>query len=470
MTAVLTLCIADARNPDPKKFTRPLASASLRTSYRAPWSHIPSYLLQSSPLSAPRVRKYSTESGKGDSRDIAVEEESSPNDAHAIEPDAESGQTTSSTEDAPGSTFQSLAALFKRQPGSDERTSDNNEPEEPSDQSTWGGPDKTSMQEVNVASILSNKNDTNELPPRSVEGLDPPIEHAPKSRGFVRWAPPKYDTKDDMGGLGKRSTVISRTREPGSILPPWKLFSPAASPKDFSAMPSSPTSRASMESTGDQLSRYSTGPARSPGLSSHTSTSPVLTHVTSTGEAHMVDVTQKPSTTRVAVACGFVMFSNRDPYRLISENANKKGDVLGVARIAGIMAAKRCSDIIPLCHPIPLSQVTVDMKLSPPGEKIHFTQNTCPTEGAVVIEARVTCSGSTGVEMEALTAVSGAALTVYDMCKAVDRAMAITGIKVVLKEGGASGDWSHGLWRRHQYQKDNYVDEKERTDGEDRTG
>ena len=106
----------------------------------------------------------------------------------------------------------------------------------------------------------------------------------------------------------------------------------------------------------------------------------------------------------------------------------KKGDVLGVARIAGIMAAKRTSDLIPLCHPIPISKVTLDLDM---GEE----------STTIEIEATVTCDGKTGVEMEALTAASTAALTVYDMCKAVDKGMVIEGLRVILKDGGKSGRW-----------------------------
>lgn len=164
----------------------------------------------------------------------------------------------------------------------------------------------------------------------------------------------------------------------------------------------------------------------------------------------MVDVTEKSATSRVAVACGYVQFSNSHPYRLISENTNKKGDVLGVSRIAGIMAAKRCSDIIPLCHPIAISKVTVDIELCAPGKRMPLWGHLANEHGAVLVEAQVHCRGPTGVEMEALTAVSGATLTVYDMCKAVDKGMVVGGIHVVLKEGGKSGDWSSSEWQSRQ--------------------
>jgi cyclic pyranopterin phosphate synthase len=140
----------------------------------------------------------------------------------------------------------------------------------------------------------------------------------------------------------------------------------------------------------------------------------------------MVDVTDKADTAREAVAEGRVFMEPRT-LELIVSGAMPKGDVLAVARIAGIMAAKRTSELIPMCHPIPISGVTVDLGASGSGE--------------LRIEARVKTTGKTGVEMEALTAVGIAALTVYDMCKAVDRGMRIEGIRLLEKRGGKSGEW-----------------------------
>lgn len=150
-----------------------------------------------------------------------------------------------------------------------------------------------------------------------------------------------------------------------------------------------------------------------------------LTHFDSDGQAHMVDVSDKRVTDRIAVAGGYVKMA-RETFDIISEGRAKKGDVLGVARLAGIMGAKQTADLIPLCHPLPITKVSVDLTLDPelPG---------------VRIEATVKTTGQTGVEMEALTAVSTAALTVYDMAKAVDKAMEIGGIRVTLKDGGKSG-------------------------------
>jgi cyclic pyranopterin phosphate synthase len=149
-----------------------------------------------------------------------------------------------------------------------------------------------------------------------------------------------------------------------------------------------------------------------------------LTHFDERGAARMVDVSDKPATARRAVARGSVTMAPAT-LALVASGA-AKGDVLGVARIAGIMAAKRTADLIPLCHPLALSKVTVDLAADPAANR-------------VTIEATVATTGPTGVEMEALTAVSVAALTVYDMLKAVDRGMAISDIRLALKEGGKSG-------------------------------
>ncbi|GHF59688.1 cyclic pyranopterin monophosphate synthase MoaC [Seohaeicola zhoushanensis] len=150
-----------------------------------------------------------------------------------------------------------------------------------------------------------------------------------------------------------------------------------------------------------------------------------LTHFDAKGDAHMVDVSEKEITARIAVAEGHVKMA-RETFDIISEGRAKKGDVLGVARLSGIMGAKKTAELIPLCHPLPITKVSVDLTLDPdlPG---------------VRIEATVKTTGQTGVEMEALTAVSTAALTVYDMTKAVDKAMEIGGIRVLLKDGGKSG-------------------------------
>ena len=150
-----------------------------------------------------------------------------------------------------------------------------------------------------------------------------------------------------------------------------------------------------------------------------------LTHFDAQGHAHMVDVSDKDSTDRIAVAAAYVKMQ-RETFDIISEGRAKKGDVAGVARLAGIMGAKRTSDLIPLCHPLPITKVSVDLDPDPdlPGLRVRATVKT---------------KGQTGVEMEALTAASTAALTVYDMVKAVDRGMEIGGLRVLHKSGGKSG-------------------------------
>lgn len=151
-----------------------------------------------------------------------------------------------------------------------------------------------------------------------------------------------------------------------------------------------------------------------------------LTHFDDAGAAHMVDVSGKDTTARIAVALGFVRM-NAATLDLVRQGTAKKGDVLGTARLAGIMAAKRCADLIPLCHPLPLTHVSLDLQAQ---------------DGGVAVTATCKTTGQTGVEMEALTAVSIACLTIYDMLKAVQKDMVIEGIQVALKEGGKSGRYA----------------------------
>lgn len=150
-----------------------------------------------------------------------------------------------------------------------------------------------------------------------------------------------------------------------------------------------------------------------------------LTHFSATGDAHMVDVGDKAETHRVAVASGRIRM-NPATASVIREGKAGKGDVLGIARIAGIMATKRTADLIPLCHPIPVTHVEVDLEVG---------------DDCVNIRAQVETRGKTGVEMEALTAASVAALTVYDMTKAIDRGMVIEQVQLESKDGGRSGRW-----------------------------
>ncbi len=150
-----------------------------------------------------------------------------------------------------------------------------------------------------------------------------------------------------------------------------------------------------------------------------------LTHFDQSGAAHMVDVGDKDISHRVAIAAGWIRMQP-ETLRLIREGGNKKGDVLGIARIAGIMAAKKTAELVPLCHPLALTHIAIDLELEDLG--VH-----CRT--------RVETRGQTGVEMEALCATQVALLTIYDMCKAVDRGMSIEQVCLLEKSGGKSGDW-----------------------------
>lgn len=152
-----------------------------------------------------------------------------------------------------------------------------------------------------------------------------------------------------------------------------------------------------------------------------------LTHFDPQGQAHMVDVSAKPATHRVARASGCICMQPAT-FALVAEGRAAKGDVLGVARIAAIQGAKRCADLVPLCHPLPLTRVTVDFELD-------------AAQHRVVCTAQAETIGPTGVEMEALCAVQVGLLTIYDMCKAADRGMVIDGVQVLEKRGGKSGDW-----------------------------
>lgn len=160
----------------------------------------------------------------------------------------------------------------------------------------------------------------------------------------------------------------------------------------------------------------------------------LLTHFNAAGEAHMVDVGDKPSTQRTAICEGFICMQ-AETLALIMAGSHKKGDVLGVARIAGIMASKKTADLIPLCHPLVLSHVEIQLQPEPEQNRVHCL-------------ATVKTTGPTGVEMEALLAAQIALLTIYDMCKAVDRGMVIESVRLLEKSGGKSGDWKNAAVER----------------------
>ena len=152
-----------------------------------------------------------------------------------------------------------------------------------------------------------------------------------------------------------------------------------------------------------------------------------LTHFDDSGQAHMVNVGDKPSTHRIAIAIGKITMLP-ETFKMVEDGNHKKGDVLGIARIAGIQASKRTAELIPLCHPLALTHVSLEFQLNSTNSTIHC-------------KVRAETTGPTGVEMEALTAVQVALLTIYDMCKAVDRGMVMGEIKLLEKSGGKSGDW-----------------------------
>lgn len=158
-----------------------------------------------------------------------------------------------------------------------------------------------------------------------------------------------------------------------------------------------------------------------------------LTHIDSKGDVRMVDVSQKADTERIAVAEGYI-FMHQDTLDLIASGEAAKGDVLACARVAGVMGAKRTSDLIPMCHPLNITKAKVELEPIWAGER---------EDGRVGIHVTTTCgvTGKTGIEMEALTAASVACLTVYDMCKAVDRGMEITDVRLLKKDGGKTGLW-----------------------------
>jgi molybdenum cofactor biosynthesis protein MoaC len=179
---------------------------------------------------------------------------------------------------------------------------------------------------------------------------------------------------------------------------------------------------------------------------------PALPHLTPEGKVHMTSVASKEITPRQATADCRVYFTNPAAYELLSSGEIKKGDVFSAARLAGIMAAKRTPDIVPLCHPaIGITGVLVDLALHPPRPPARAGEHSI--DGSLSIVATVSCEGRTGVEMEAMTAVMGAALTVYDMCKAVDKGMVIGNVKLLEKKGGKSGNWGRSRYFKRLHLK-----------------
>ncbi|KAJ4373123.1 hypothetical protein N0V83_003414 [Neocucurbitaria cava] len=256
----------------------------------------------------------------------------------------------------------------------------------------------------------------------------------------------------DAGGMGfLKDDSASQVSQPSTKEEPrsWQNHRPLAHVKaeapSFDSLTRRLYSTSSRPPLDLNMSPSSTPAAQSAKSTTATSTAqqppsqkpPSLPHLTSSGSAHMVSVSAKPHTIRTAIAVGTVSFSNPTPLSLIRTNSLKKGDVLSVSRIAGIMAAKKCPDLIPLCHPISLTHVGVELYVLDGAGAIEGEG--CMAFGGVAVEAKVQCTGPTGVEMEALTVVMGAALSVVDMCKAVDKFQRIGDVRVVLKEGARVG-------------------------------
>ncbi|KAG9558815.1 molybdenum cofactor biosynthesis protein C, partial [Aureobasidium melanogenum] len=284
---------------------------------------------------------------------------------------------------------------------------------------------------------------------KDIEGAKNSKQPKPKPKPLPAW---KVASEDAQLPLPSDKRNITTSTASASTKPLQSVQSSALPPTSLARgdVERSETSPAQLGGSETDFLDSIESPLTSSKLRKAESSAPAvattLTHLTSTGEAHMVDVGGKDFTERVAVAVGFVHFSKERTYKVITENLNKKGDVLGVARIAGIMAAKRCSDIIPLCHPIPITKITLNVGTMSPQNAMpirNLLGSYTMKHGIAAVEARVHTRGQTGVEMEALAAVSGACLTIYDMCKAMDKDMVISGARVMYKEGGRSGTYVH---------------------------
>jgi molybdenum cofactor biosynthesis protein MoaC len=266
--------------------------------------------------------------------------------------------------------------------------------------------------------------------------------------GFLRADDAAAEGDTSVPSVKSIPLTTPTTKPPGSTYRQLtlRLYSTSSRPPvDHTLVPESDQSKAPSSASATPTSTTS-------------SPTPHLPHLTSSGSAHMVSVSAKAHTVRTAIAVGTVYFSNPTPLSLIKSNTLKKGDVLSVSRIAGIMAAKKCPDLVPLCHPIALTSVGVELRVfSSASESTYTTTHSISStgvndlgHGGIEIEARVSCTGPTGVEMEALTSVMGTALSVVDMCKAVDKFQRIQDVRVVLKEGGKSGVWREEGWRSWQ--------------------
>ncbi|KAL1302716.1 hypothetical protein AAFC00_003072 [Neodothiora populina] len=413
------------------------------------WSQIPLHLLHSNVSNTSHARLYSTSSASRREAQVSNAEETSTHEVHDeknYNADAEA-ELMVDVKDGAVPAFQSLGALFpERMHAADSPllstgTRSEAEPESSPTKSPSSDREALTLESERRSNLRANTSNDRRASLQD-KATKPVSEHQSNSASREGGANPSNTTlapsekseyqvyrPTHFQHSHKGSRKAMGSDDGNSLRAPWEL------PRDAATSPSSildPNATAN-------LGAVSNDPLPLP-VTSKRSGSPTLTHVTSTGEAQMVDVSRKPSTHRSATALNFIRFSNPETLELIKENSIKKGDVLGVARVAGIMAAKRCSDLIPLCHPLALSKVGIKFYMVEPQERITWVRSSKKRAGGgVVIEAKVDCFGPTGVEMEALTAVSVAALTVFDMCKAVDRDMLIDSAAVILKTGGASG-------------------------------
>ncbi|KAL2164247.1 hypothetical protein VTH06DRAFT_3463 [Thermothelomyces fergusii] len=289
------------------------------------------------------------------------------------------------------------------------------------------------------------------------------LEHM-KNRPMILIDPPTSPAGHPQNRLlwhhaGLPSRPLASTHLPGFVIPPFTTNAASAT-HQHRFFSSSPRRRSGNDNDAGEKKGNAADPVPVP------DPAPRLTHVTASGSAHMVSISDKAPTRRTAQAKCAVRFSSPLPLALIRDSQIRKGDVLAAARIAGIMAAKRTPDLIPLCHPVALTHAEVELALPPPPPPpppSSSSSSSSPSSGpdhdgsgaaagdrVLEITATVSCDGKTGVEMEALTAAGAAALTVYDMCKAVDKGMVIEGLRVVLKEGGRSGRWVEGVEERRE--------------------
>lgn len=431
-------CAGDRKHVKTSYTPRPIQHSPISSS-RSPWSQIPTHMLSMPPSSSfGQMRAYSSDSKNGTAGEFGFQSLGSlfpapptpgrysrPRERRAEEvvskePEAQAPVLEVQRESSPEQHFV--------QPTPPPKTTESKLSEESATQ-IEANPVRVAEKSNNELVRKVHKNGPSRVGRRREMPTSKRSVYPAKLRA-IRAAQPERKMRNPFAGTVEKSASSDEaTAEPKPNTKAWGLSQEDQDTVDSIADPSAPLVAKESSRSQEPAASVESVPATPAG--------PRLTHVKSSGEAHMVDVGHKASTKRVAIAVATIGVS-REVYDQIVENSNKKGDVLGIARIAGIMAAKRTSDIIPLCHPLAISKAEVDVFLVPVREQ-RFTSEWFPGGRLVAIQARVECVGPTGVEMEAMMAVQGAALTVIDMCKAVDKTMAINGAKVVYKAGGRSG-------------------------------